>query len=249
MLKGLPAIDFISRLLEVDPAKRMTVHQALEHPWLRIDSGPFGHTLSLGPSRSLVAQDSFSDFRSRASTAYDADLSTRSLSFNGLPIETGESMEDCSYPLKRLRLQTSNRRGTDSPPSARTARHTDVHSVDSDPESPVRKPYQVVLENASLSTPVPDSVPETQGIADSLASTNKRKLLEQSSSELSSLPESDTAASLARVSAQVPPRISEEPPKKRQTRASSRAHSTPPKTRAAPPQRTSTRLRAKKTGT
>lgn len=219
----------------------MTVRQALEHPWLRLEDPAYA--LPMGSGRSLGPQDSFNDFRSRASTAYDADLSTRSLSFNGLPIESGESMEDCSYPLTRLRLQTPMRQATVSPPSARTARHVDAHDVDSVDASPTRKPSGFVIEATSLTAQVPDSAPRSQGVEDSLASSNKRKLLEQSSSELSSVPDLEPA-SLNVAAAAAPKQTTttpEQPPKKRQTRASIASRSTPT--------RTSTRLRSKKTGT
>lgn len=113
------AIDFISRLLEPDPAKRMSGKDALEHPWLA-ENTPAAQLKSLHPNQSLSSEDSWNGGRSRVSTVDGGDYLGQSLSFTGLDEMSQSrydsfSRDDYSYPLDRLRLETPQRGNTLKP--------------------------------------------------------------------------------------------------------------------------------------
>ncbi len=98
-------IDFIGKLLEKDPAKRLRLVDALEHPWLSMgqDSMPasYGHSYGL--------QDGYatSGGRSRASTVNDFNGNDNEDTPRlGGPSDQSSSADDYSFPMTNLRLQT-----------------------------------------------------------------------------------------------------------------------------------------------
>lgn len=93
----LLAIDFIDRLLAKDPATRMTLTQALHHPWL-LPPGAERDSQSLPASLAAVnLPGSSSDRRSSRSTTHTAGPFTSA---------TEDANEDCSFPMTNLHIRT-----------------------------------------------------------------------------------------------------------------------------------------------
>lgn len=82
------AIDFIDRLLAKDPATRMTLTEALQHPWLNEGLVP--------DSQPLASSFDF-DSRTPRSTTNTAGPSTSA---------TEDASEDFSYPMTKLHIET-----------------------------------------------------------------------------------------------------------------------------------------------
>jgi serine/threonine protein kinase len=82
------AIDFIDKLLAKDPATRMTLTEALQHPWLNEGLVP--------DSQPLASSFDF-DSRTPRSTTNTAGPSTSA---------TEDASEDFSYPMTKLHIET-----------------------------------------------------------------------------------------------------------------------------------------------
>lgn len=152
------AIDFIDRLLDKNPATRMTLTQALCHPWL-LPPGTERDSESLPASLAAVnlPESSSFDSRSMRSTSNTAGPSTSA---------TEDANEDCSYPMTNLHIRT--------PALDRTIQAGGADSFCSNGDNqlagqssfwgnqPRLSGIQLDVEDDSLSSVVPESHPISQ---------------------------------------------------------------------------------------
>lgn len=251
------AVDFISRLLEKDPSRRMTMAQALEHEWL---AGPSSlpnesQSQALGGDSmwNIQSFDSidFDDERSdidMEATAWTRPQTVSMTNYGDSNHESGD--ESFSQPMEKLRIHTamvgSSLASADereeaaamdpvTPPRDKT--------VDADAEDDDVTNTPLPRANGHLDTPKQtarpvqvDADPEpspTKDVVMEDAVPSKRKLAGDSTSDLSSPPESQEAAPAPLPDPEPPV----EPPR-RITRASTRQGNTqspktsPPKANA-----------------
>lgn len=187
------AVDFIGRLLEKDPAKRMTLTEALTHEWL---AGP--SSLPVETSQALGG-DSMWNIQSFNSAASD----WRSPSPGGMDIEDGERTpwnrpmtmsgtnfdsehssagDSFSQPMEKLRLNTAAGVAMDLP----------VTKEETESPGPSRSPTPAP-ESVDVDAPLEEAVAaEPNGNSAGLLTTNtlKRSLSVFSSGSLSPAPDS-----------------------------------------------------------
>ncbi len=108
-------INFIECLLAKDPAKRMSLTDALHHSWLD-DQALGGESLELSSDiphyRHHVRNQHSIDAQSHTSTVHGMDCDKVT------PQIEGSSVEDFSYPMHQLRLQTPATRTAQSGPNS-----------------------------------------------------------------------------------------------------------------------------------
>jgi serine/threonine protein kinase len=152
------AIDFIDRLLAKNPATRMTLTQALNHPWL------------LPPGSDVDSQSQQASLATNyplGSTAFDLRASRSTSNTVGPSTSaTEDANEDCSFPMTNLHIRT--------PALDRTIQNTgaDIFASNADSSSggqssfwgnqPRLSGIQIVAEDESLSSFVPESHPISQ---------------------------------------------------------------------------------------
>lgn len=155
-------IQFISRLLEKRPADRMTMQEALQHPWL---AGP--STQHSDSSRLGLGGDSVWDIQSFPSDAPDPDEPGdwfRPPTVSGTNLESGLLGSDTSFsqPMEMLRLATPTTpnhqgaapRGPVTPPTDLSLKRKKADPFSSGSLSPVPPEDDIMGSHKALDTSV-----------------------------------------------------------------------------------------------
>ncbi|KAE8538264.1 hypothetical protein D1P53_005604 [Cryptococcus gattii VGV] len=123
------AIDFVLKLLDKDPAKRMTMSQALDHDWLSEPSSQPMESQRIGlGGDSMWSIQSFDSLQPDFDLGYDNGPESianwqRPATVSGTRLESGvEGSDDFSQPLTKLHLNTPE--GGNIPSKTATSKQT-----------------------------------------------------------------------------------------------------------------------------
>ncbi|KAK1921260.1 kinase-like domain-containing protein [Papiliotrema laurentii] len=167
------AIDFIAKLLEKRPSKRMTMADALEHPWLAGPSSQESVTDFRETQSQQVwdIQDEFDDDASPQRYSGDDDFHwRRPATMSGTNLESGFDSSDASFsqPMGKLRLATPGTPAQCDPDSPNLGPKVTQNPAPSSPPTTPMKPDRRMSictpsgmpehEARSLPTPAPSAI-------------------------------------------------------------------------------------------